>query len=105
MSSPDADAEAQARAARQGELLRSYRAALQELPEGRAVLRDLLVATGLLAVSHVSGDSHETAFAEGRRSIGLHLLERMRWTEMELLALARQRSASTVAAVTEEMGS
>lgn len=60
-------------------------------PEGRAVLADLMRASGVLAVSHTPGDSHETAYAEGRRSVGLHIINMMKWNEAELLHLARER--------------
>lgn len=44
---------------------------------GRRVLKDLLAETGIFEISYVGGSdtiSH-TAFNEGRRSIGLKLLE------------------------------
>ncbi len=66
--------------------------------EGQMVLRDLLAAGGVLAVAHVSGDSHETAFNDGRRSIALHLLNHLRWSEAELLRLARARTHETIMA-------
>lgn len=90
--------------ARRAELGRAYCTTFEELPEGRAVLTDLLVATGLLEISHVGGDSHGTAFAEGRRSIGLHLLERLRWSEAQLLKVARARAQGTVTGIAEGLG-
>jgi hypothetical protein len=76
---------------RQVALLAAYRD-LFKLPEGRLVLADLLREGGLLACSHAPGDSHETAFAEGKRALALHLVQQLRWSEAELLQLARQRT-------------
>ncbi len=66
-------------------------------PEGKVVLRDLLGTAGVLAVSHEPGDSHHTAFVDGRRSMGLEIMQRMRWTEGELNALAAERTAERLA--------
>ncbi len=70
-----------------------------EAPAGRLVLADLLRQSGILEVSHAPGDAYETAYREGRRSMALELLNRLRWTEMELLALARERTSETLAAM------
>jgi hypothetical protein len=62
---------------------------------GEKVLADLLKETGLLQVSSVAGDPHMTHFNDGKRAIGLHVVERMRWTEGALIELAkRQTNAS-----------
>ena len=42
-------------------------------PEMRRVLARFVRASGFLKVSYVSGDTHGTAFNEGRRSIGFEL--------------------------------
>jgi len=80
---------------RRAALMRAWRR-LEEMPEGKLVLADLFATCGLLEPSHTIGDAYETAFREGRRSIALHALERLRWTETELLALARRRTTDTV---------
>lgn len=71
------------------QLLRAYEAVFAS-PEGALVLADLYRETGLLAVSHTPGDPHETAYAEGRRSIGLHLLWRRKQNFASLERLAEQ---------------
>jgi hypothetical protein len=60
---------------------------------GQAVLADLLRAGGILQTSHVPGDACSTAFAEGRRSMALELMARLRWTDGELLQLSRLQDA------------
>jgi hypothetical protein len=87
--------EAEASLRRVARLTRAWRA-LEESPGGKMVLGDLLGACGVLEVSHTPGDSHDTAYRDGRRSIGLHVLERLRWTETELVELARRRSAEMI---------
>lgn len=64
-------------------------------PDGRVVLVELLGITGVLATSHVRGDSHDTAFNEGRRSVGLELMARLRWTEAELQMLSQERATDS----------
>ena len=87
---------------RQGRLTRAYRD-LEKTPAGRLLLADLLGACGVLEVTHTPGDPHETAFREGRRSIGLHVLERLRWSEGELVELARRRTTETINAAGEPL--
>lgn len=94
MSFRDAIAGIQARR----RLAHAYRDAFAT-PAGELVLRDVLRLAGVLEVSHAPGDAHQTAFIEGRRSMGLEVLNRLRWTEMELLALARERTGETLAAM------
>lgn len=60
--------------------------------QGDIVLRDLMIQCGLLSVSHVSGDSHDTAFNEGKRAVVLFILERLRWSEPELMKLAAEQT-------------
>lgn len=45
--------------------------------EGERVLRRILGATRLYGLSYTRGDSHETAFREGMRRVGLWLLSEM----------------------------
>lgn len=61
------------------------------------VLRDLLGAGGVLAVSHVQGDPYDTAFNDGKRALALHLLQRLRWSESELLQLGERLTADELA--------
>ena len=61
------------------------------LPAGKMIVHDLLESCGLLEVSHTPQDATQTAFQEGRRSVALEILERLRWQGDELMALAQQR--------------
>jgi hypothetical protein len=66
-----------------------------ESPEGEIVLRDLITEGGLLSVSHVSGDSHDTAFNDGKRALALHIFQRLRWSEPELVKIASENIGIT----------
>ena len=66
-------------------------------PEGQLVLRDLLREGGMLSVSHVEGDAHSTAFNDGKRALALHIVQRLRWSEGELLQLGQELAADTLA--------
>lgn len=68
----------------------AYRAVF-ESPEGDKVLRDLMQRGGLLETSVVEGDAGLTHFKEGRRSLVLDIMSELRWTEADILKLARQR--------------
>lgn len=50
---------------------------VMQTPEGERLLRRILAFTRLFAVSYCRGDSHETAYREGRRQVGLWLLSAM----------------------------
>ena len=67
-----------------------YRA-LFDSPAGREVLADLFARCGLMRTSMTMGEPHMTAFNEGRRSVGLDIIQLMSWSEMELLELGRQQ--------------
>lgn len=54
--------------------------------DGRAVTRRLLAECGVFRLS-MAGDSHQTAFNEGGRNVGLRLLARMTESAPELYAL------------------
>lgn len=69
---------------------------LFESPDGQAVLADLMERAGMLSTSMVIGDPHVTSYREGRRSLGLELLQLLQWGEMELVALARRRTADAL---------
>ena len=44
---------------------------------GNRVLADLMVQFHMGRSSHITGDSHETAFREGERHVVLHILDMM----------------------------
>lgn len=50
---------------------------VMQTPEGERLLRRILAFTRLFTVSYFPGDSHETAYREGRRQVGLWLLSAM----------------------------
>lgn len=77
-------------------------AEIYRTPEGKTVIDDLLRKSGLLETSHVMGDAHTTAFRDGRRSMGLEILEAMRWTEGEMVRLAQEQTARSVASEQEQ---
>lgn len=68
-------------------------------PGGKIVLQDLLRKAGLLEVAHEPGDAHTTAWRDGRRSMALEIIEALRWTEGELVALAQEQTAEQIALV------
>jgi hypothetical protein len=70
-------------------LLRAYHQIFEEHPAGRMVLLDLLREGGVLAINFVAGDAHHTAWNDGRRSLALTVLERLRWSEGQMLQLAQ----------------
>lgn len=61
-------------------------------PEGQRVLYDLLRAGGVLQTSLVPGDPQGTAFNDGRRSMALHIIDQLRWSEAELAKLAMMQN-------------
>lgn len=76
--------------------------AIERTPEGKRVIADLMRATGVLAETHVPGDSHESAHRAGARSIGLHVIDRLRWTETDLLRLAQARADDVFTQASED---
>jgi hypothetical protein len=77
-------------------LLRAYQDIFGGHPAGRIVLFDLLSACGLLRCSHEAGCSDATAYNEGQRSIALHIVQQLRWSEGDLLRLAMLRDGAAV---------
>lgn len=71
-------------------------------PAGELVLRDLLRICGVLETSHQPADAYETAFREGRRSVALEILGRLRWSEAEMVELAKERTAETLGVERED---
>lgn len=60
--------------------------------EGKRVLADILEKAGVLQTSVVAGDAYMTAFNEGKRALALTIIDEMRWSPMQLLALAEERT-------------
>jgi hypothetical protein len=84
--------------------LRRTRRAYQQVfgtPEGQIVLHDLLARCGVLETSVVHGDPYVTHFREGRRSVGLDLLHKLRWTEGDLHQLALAQTSEQLAQTQE----
>lgn len=75
---------------------------LYRTPQGKMVIDDLLKRTGLLEVSHVIGDPASTSYRDGRRSIGLEIIDAMRWTEGKLVELSKEQSSERVARAEEQ---
>lgn len=87
--------------ARQKALARAY-SELFGSPAGEMVLSDILAAAGVLQVGHVAGDPNAAIWSDGRRSLGLFILERLRWREMELVKLARATTAEQLGGTMED---
>lgn len=58
-------------------------------PEGAMMIHDLLREAGVLSVGHVAGDPASSQFNEGKRALGLHILQRLRFSEGALVKLAQ----------------
>ena len=89
-----------ARAKRERALASAYQQFWRD-GEGRMVLEDIFRASGLLEVSHVQGDPGTSQFNDGRRSIALHIIQRLRWSEGELVALANAQTREDLEELTE----
>ncbi|HEV2673385.1 MAG TPA: hypothetical protein VGV37_02520 [Aliidongia sp.] len=72
-------------------------------PQGQRVLADILARAKVLSTSHSPGDAHDTAFNEGRRALGLEIVGELRWTEMELLKLAEEKTGHDLSVFDEEV--
>lgn len=75
---------------------------LFDTPDGKLVLADLLKEGRLFDVSVEAGDPLTTGLNDGRRALALVILERLRWSEMEILALSRERTAGQIDALQGE---
>lgn len=62
------------RLAQQRDLRISYFRCLEETEDGKKVLNDLLSYCGLQDLSYVRGETEQTIFNEGKRSVGIYLL-------------------------------
>lgn len=84
------------------ELKVQTRAALQT-PEGRAFVWWLLEEAGIFRTTFVSGSPDQTAFAEGRRSLGLQLLARVERDAPGSTNLMRQEATDVPVADPSEL--
>lgn len=75
----------------QAQLAHDYRDTFERNPSGAAVLRDILRACGVLTVIEPPADADERSFAAGKRAIGIGIINRLRWSEAELVRLAREQ--------------
>ncbi len=66
-----------------------YRRAFGDVP-GRRVLRDLMRRHFVLRSTQIAGDSHETAFNEGRRAVVLDILQAVNADEAAVGKLAAE---------------
>lgn len=56
--------------------------------DGARVLRDLAKEAGILAVVTVAGDPGLTHFNDGKRALFLHIVQKLRWRESDVMKLA-----------------
>lgn len=68
-------------------------------PEGKTVLVDLFRAGRFFEPTVVAGDALTTGQNDGRRLMVNHILEQLRWSEFEILALSGERTAAQIAAI------
>jgi hypothetical protein len=61
--------------------------AVYETPAGRTMIHDLMLKGGIL---ETSADASDSRFYEGRRSLALEICKELRWSESEMIALARE---------------
>jgi hypothetical protein len=82
-------------------LNRAYRALFDSV-DGALVLQDLLQRGGVLATSVTGAGADDVHFREGRRSLALDILSELRWSEMEVLQLAREKTGEQLSTFDEE---
>jgi hypothetical protein len=58
-------------------------------PDGQLVIHDILREAGVLSAAHVAGDPGSSQVNEGKRLIGLMILQRLRFSEGALVKLAQ----------------
>lgn len=66
-------------------------------PQGRRMIHDLLRKCGVLE----SAPAEDSRFFEGRRSVALEILNELRWSEGEMIALAEEQTTETVMKIGE----
>lgn len=72
---------------RYGRMPRAYQRVFYT-DDGAQVLRDLAREANALSTSMHAGDPQITAFQEGKRAMFLHIVDKLRWTERDLIKLA-----------------
>lgn len=77
---------------RRARTAQSYRATY-DTPEGKFMIEDLLRKGGVLEAA----PAEDSRFFEGRRSLALEILNELRWSESEMIQLAEQTTANTLA--------
>lgn len=82
-------------AAKQEMLAEAWRQ-LAAHPAGEIVLRDLFNAAGLFETPEMPGDTNGTYVRIGRHQMGLHVMQRLRWSVSEALELAAPISPDTI---------
>ena len=65
-------------------------------PEGKIVFHDIFSKAGLLTDMGAPSSADDRSYAAGQRSIAIHILERLRWSEGELVRLSRQQTAQAL---------
>jgi hypothetical protein len=68
---------------------RAYRTALASPDGKRNLLPDLIHYTGVLAPAPLHGDAFAQGRVQGRRDVGLHILENLHLQPMELYAILK----------------
>lgn len=79
----------------------AYRNLFVASMDGPVVLRDLAREAGLFSISF-DGDPYGTVFNEGKRAMVLFIMRELRWSEQDLMGLARERDSENPFAETEE---
>lgn len=65
-------------------------------PDGKLVFNDLLGRAGLLTTHEAPCDPDTRSFEAGQRSMGVHIVQRLRWSEAELVAMARRQTEESI---------
>jgi hypothetical protein len=69
---------------RKARIAQTYQAVFAT-PEGQAVLIDILKSAGLMSIAFEPGDPHRTAFNDGRRSLALEIVQKLRMPDLALI--------------------
>jgi len=59
-------------------------------PQGRRVLSDLVRTANVDRSTYVTGDSHQTAFNEGKRAIVMRILNRLHVSPEEVIRISKE---------------
>lgn len=68
-------------------------------PDGKLVFNDLFGKAGLLTTREAPSDADTRSYEAGQRSFGVHMIERLRWSEAQLLAMARRQTDDSIEAM------